>query len=386
MFSALVIWDLAATIERLHQPGLGDGPLVLLRGEHHLKVLASDAKARQAGVRPGDSRKQAELLCPNAAMLQAREQIYRRLFAEVTADLAQHIDKVEPGYQPGNAWWLVPTAHPQELEILRGRIDCLLGGTVSLGTARGKFVAQAAGLSGARHSQVPPGAERAFLAPFPISLLPLNADMQRRLPMMGIRRIGDFAALSRAAVFEQWQGSGRFCHDLALGIDARPLQAMRTPPLLAGSLAFEEPIANRQSLLAACLGLTRSLLPELAEREAGRLILLLEDENRAKHELHLQPSAPLRRLSQFEKQLPLLLESLLVTTGITELRLQLDELTARQPQQLALFEASREGRSLQRTLKAWGQRFHESVYQLSLTGAPRHFPPAWQYESEAISA
>ena len=39
-------------------------------------------------------------------------------------------------------------------------------------------------------------------------------------------------------------------------------------------------------------------------REAGRLVLLLEDENRQRHELHLRPSAPLRRLGQFEKQLP----------------------------------------------------------------------------------
>ena len=43
MFSALVIRDLAATIERLHQPGLGERPLILLCGEHHLKVLATDA-------------------------------------------------------------------------------------------------------------------------------------------------------------------------------------------------------------------------------------------------------------------------------------------------------------------------------------------------------
>ena len=148
MFSALVIWDLAATIERLHQPGLGERPLILLCGEHHLKVLATDAVARDAGVRTGDSRKQAELLCPNATVLPARDEVYRRLFAEVTADLAQHIDRVEPCYQPGKACWLVPSDHPGELEILRRRIECLLGGSVSIGTASGKFVAQVAGTSG----------------------------------------------------------------------------------------------------------------------------------------------------------------------------------------------------------------------------------------------
>ena len=386
MFSALVIWDLAAAIESLHQPRLGDAPLVLLSGEHHLKVLATDAKARQAGIRPGDSRKQAELLCPQARVIQARDQVYRRLFAEVTADLAQHIDKVEPRYQPGKACWLVPTAHERELAVLRGRVECLLGGRVALGTGSGKFVARVAGMSGAEHCRVPRGEEAAFLAPFPVSLLPLNADMRRRLPMMGIRHIGEFAALSRAAVFEQWEREGCRCHELALGLDARPLQPASPPPLLAGSLSFDEPIADRQSLLAACLRLLAALLEQLAAREAGRLILLLEDEEQGKHELHLQPSAPLRRLSQFEKQLPRLLEGLMVSAGITELRLQLDELTALQPKQLSLFEGSREGRSLRRALQAWGRRFQQRVYQLSLTDAPRHFPPGLQYESEAIGA
>ena len=386
MFSALVIWDLAATIERRQRPGLGAGPLILLSGEQHLKVLATDAKARDAGVRPGDSRKKAELLCPNATVAQARAEVYRRCFAEVTADLAGHIDKVEPCYQPGQAWWFVQTDHPQELAILRGLIECLLGGQVTIGTASGKFVAQVAGGSGLEHCRVASGEEAAFLAPFPAALLPLNADMQRRLPMMGIKRIGEFAALSRAAVFEQWERAGRFCHDLALGLDTRPLQACQLPPLLTGALSFDEPIADRESLLAACLRLLPALLDQLNGREAGRLVVLLEDENRSQHELHLQPSVPLRRLGQLEKQLPPLLERLMVSAGISELRLQLGELAARQPQQLSLFEVSRAGPSLRGEVNAWGRRFHEAVYQLSLTDVPRYFPPALQYESEAISA
>ncbi len=86
---------------------------------------------------------------------------------------------------------------------MRRRIECLLGGKVTMGTGPGKFVAQVAGMNGSEHCRVAPGEEAAFLAPYPAALLPLNADIQRRLPMMGIRCIGDFAALSRAAVFEQ---------------------------------------------------------------------------------------------------------------------------------------------------------------------------------------
>ena len=386
MFSALVIQDLAATIERLHQPKLAGRPLVIVSGEHQLKVLGTDQQAREAGVRIGDRRAQAELHCPEATLLRARDEVYRRLFADVSADLTRHIDKVESSYQPGQACWIVSSDHPDELDILRRRIECLLGGSVSIGTGSGKFVAQAAGASGAGHRRVAPGDEAAFLAPFPTALLPLNADMRRRLPLMGIHRIGDFAALSRAAVFEQWEREGRFCHDLALGIDRRPLQACQPPALLEGSRLFEEPLTDRESLLAACLELARPLLRGLKEREAGRLVLLLVDDERNTHELHLRPSAPLRRLAHFEKQLPLLLQQPTYTAGISELTLQLSELNARQPQQLSLFEVSREGRSLRTAVDAWRRRFHQTVYQLRLTDVPRHFPPALQYESEALGA
>lgn len=43
-----------------------------MTGEKHLKVLATDAPARQAEVRIGDTRKQAALHRPDAAILPAR--------------------------------------------------------------------------------------------------------------------------------------------------------------------------------------------------------------------------------------------------------------------------------------------------------------------------
>ena len=386
MFSALAIRDLAATIERLQQPGLARQPLVLLAGEAQLKTLATDALAREAGVNAGDSRKQAELLCPEAALLPAREDAYRRCFDAVTADLARHIDKVEAHYQPGDACWLVETQHAAELDVLRRRILAQLGGTVAIGSGSGKFVARVAGQCGLERQVVKPGEEAAFLAPFPATLLPLNADMRRRLPMMGIQRIGDFAALSRAAVFAQWERHGCFCHDLALGQDTRPLQSSPPPPVLSADLAFEDPIADKATLLAACSRLASPLIERLKGMAAGRLILLLTDERQHLRELHLRPSLPLRSLTHLREQARLLLEKPAYSSGIIALGLQLAELAPLMPKQLSLFGASRGQRSVNQAVDAWRQRFQEPVYQLRLTDAPRHFPPRWQYEARAVDA
>ena len=208
--------------------------------------------------------------------------------------------------------------------------------------------------------------KRLFLAPFPVSLLPLNVDMRRRLPMMGIRSIGDYAALSRAGVFEQWDKQGCWCYDLAIGVDSRPLQSCQPPPVITQRLSFEDAVADKEILLAACLQLAPALIHQLQGRAAGRLVLLLTDEHYHTHELHLRPSAPLRSPAHFHKQLPPLLEKPTYSTGILQLGLQLSELTTVQPQQLSLFEVSREQRSVIQAVNAWRQRFHETVYQLDL--------------------
>ena len=384
MFSALVIADFAVSVERQQQPDLADRPLILLHGEHQLRALAVDALARDAGARPGDSRRQAAWLCPQATFLHARPEVYRRVFAALTSDLAQQIDKVEPHYQPERACFFVQSGHARELAALRDCLQGRLDAPVSIGTAGGKFVAQAAALSGGGGRAVAAGEAAAFLATFPVALLPLNADMQRRLPMMGIRSIGEFARLGRAAIFEQWGSVGQRCHDLALGRDPRPLQACQPPPTLCASLAFEEPLSDRQQLQAACLQLAQGLLQQLEGRGAGRLALLLQDENQRIHELQLQPGAPLRGLPQLQRQLPQLLEQPDYRCGIRELQLQLSHLTPAPPRQLALFGASRQQRNLQQALGEWQRRFQQVVYRLHLTEAPRHFPPALQYEREAI--
>ena len=386
MFSALILRDLAAAIERLHQPRLANRPLIVLHGNGHQKVLATDDQARQAGVQAGDSRKQAELHCPQAALLQARDEVYRRLFAAATADLARHIDKVEAQYDPRDALWYVNAHHPEELAVLRERAQSHFGAVVTIGTGSGKFVARVAGSGGPGDCQVPAGQEAAFLAPFPVAMLPLNADMRRRLPMMGIRSIGDYVALSRAAAFEQWDRQGCWCYDLAIGRDPRPLQACQPAPVLSQALPFEDPVADKSILLAACLRLAPTLIQQLQGRSAGRLVLLLTDEAQNCHELHLRPSAPLRHLADFQKQAPLLLDKPRYAAGIIQLGLQLSELAPVQPRQLSLFTAVRGQRSVDQAVLAWRQRFDETVYQLALTDVPRHFPPALQYACQAAGA
>ena len=134
-------------------------------------------------------------------------------------------------------------------------IDAVAGGGVACraGIADGLFAARLAA-GPARHGQdarpastaspvspvspahsdaatlVAPGRARAFLAPFPVSVLdgPGAADLAALLPRLGIGTLGEFASLPAADVVNRFGVPGVIAHRLARGLDPRPL-APRPP-------------------------------------------------------------------------------------------------------------------------------------------------------------
>lgn len=387
VLSCLIVRNLAVTIERLHQPNLRSEPLILLTGNKRLRVLAVDNLAYETGVEIGITQKQAELLCPTANAFRARDDVYRRVFDEMTAALLREIGKLEAVYHPRNALWYVPTDKVQELLVLQKTIETHLGIQASIGCGSNKFIARVASAgSNEIWYKVKKGDEVDFLAPYPVTLLPLNKDMQRRLPMMGIQTMGQYATLSRAAVFEQWGKDGRWCHDLAKGIDPRPLQSYQVPSVITKSFTFDEPVLDKQILISVCIGVIPDMMQQLNEREARKVILMLECDDKRIHEVHLEPNLPIRDMFQLHRQLPFLLDKPQFTTGILRLALQFIDIAGVIPTQLSLFDFAQKKQSLDKAIIEWQDRFHETLYHPILRDVPSSFPPELQIEYEVVSA
>ena len=87
----------------------------------------------------------------------------------------------------------------------------------TLGVAGNKYVAWCAAQSVpvGQVASVPPGRERDWLAPLPLTYLPLEAETERRLRLLGLRTLGAFAALPAAAVQTQFGRTGLACWRLA---------------------------------------------------------------------------------------------------------------------------------------------------------------------------
>jgi nucleotidyltransferase/DNA polymerase involved in DNA repair len=138
----------------------------------------------------------------------------------------------------------------------------------ALGWDKGKFTAQAAArrtLPGHLRA-VESARERAFLRPLPVALLPLPGDTLQRLSFLGLRTLGQYAALPRAAVWQQFGRAGMLARGCARGEDDRPVVPRWQAPQRTAGVEFEMPLAERERLVTA---LRHQVSPLLAELRAN---------------------------------------------------------------------------------------------------------------------
>jgi DNA polymerase-4 len=281
---------LAAAIERRDDLSLDGMPLIIVESTGgSARVLAACGEAARLGVQPGMALRQARLACPQARLIPADLPRYRHTFDRLLEALAAFSSRVEPGEMlPAAVAWLdLGRLREDEIGEMARSIGQATrqatGVSPALGLAGGKFPAYTAAASTepGRARIVPLSRQADFLAPFPVSTLPLDAETARRLELFRIRTLGQLAALPAGAVAAQFGAQGRLLHKLAQGHDDRPVLPYR--PLAAENAArcFEEPLADRAALEA----MARELAGELAARLraiglAGRelrLALKLED-------------------------------------------------------------------------------------------------------------
>jgi protein ImuB len=132
-----------------------------------------------------------------------------------------------------------------------------------VGVADGRFAAeQAARCAGPQPVVVvEAGESRRFVAPLPVSTLPYP-ELVSLLARLGLRTLGDLAALPAPSVLARFGPDGVEAHRLARGLDPRPLAARTPPPDLAVT-ALLDPPAERVDTAAF---VARSLAAELHAR------------------------------------------------------------------------------------------------------------------------
>jgi protein ImuB len=244
-------------------------------------VRACSEDARAAGVRRGMRRSEAEACCPGAVCIDADEVDEARAFEAV----ARAVEAFTPRIvleRPGRCEF--PTRGPSRYfggdESLAARVRDAVGEVfgdgmeVRLGIADGAFSAWCAARRGV---VVPEGGSAAFLAPWPVTALGDDA-LADLLSRLGLRTLGDVAALPSDAVLARFGAQGRHFHALARGIDPGPSALVAPPPDLVEQIELDPPAERVDQAAFAAKGLADRLLARLDARGLACTRVLIEAE------------------------------------------------------------------------------------------------------------
>jgi nucleotidyltransferase/DNA polymerase involved in DNA repair len=259
----------AAALARRDREELSSRPLILIGPEDRVFDLSPEVET--CGVAVGMTARAAEVRCPGACLLEA-DVSHCRAEIEFLLQLLERFSSRVEAHGWGAAY--------VDLEDLRDRAKAVtlcqevgrsvrkeLGGALqpTVGWDSSKFTAQAAARrTPAGHLRaVDQAQEQEFLRPLSVTLLPLSGDVLRRLGFLGLRTLGQYGALSVAAVWQQFGRSGVVARLCARGEDGRPvIPRWQAAPLVA-EMEFEVPLVERARLVAALRHLVSPLLAGL---------------------------------------------------------------------------------------------------------------------------
>jgi DNA polymerase-4 len=245
-----------ASVEQRDDPKLRGRPVAVGAGV----VASCSYEARRFGVRTGMRLTEARQRCRSLVVVPGEypryEQAARRILAicedrtplvEVAALDDLYLDLTQPNPEPDN---------PDLCRIaddLRSAVRDETRLSVSIGIGTNKLVARVATKQAKPGGQkrVPPGDEKEYLAPWPVTVLPgAGGKIGGRLQRVNVQRVGQVAAMPVDLLQTLFGARGRQLHNFAWGIDPRPVEPARPQQSVSRSTSLDPPVAEHPFLRA----------------------------------------------------------------------------------------------------------------------------------------
>ena len=214
-------------------PHLVGAPVVVAdSGLQGSTVVACSRAAWEEGIRSGMATATARAILPGLSVLSAAPEVYEDALAAVVDSAMSLCEAVDPG-SPAERVGAHRVLFLQVPARMRGdafgqRLLAQLarqGFRGRVGVADDRFTAHVAAVTVTRPgglsrlddeerspvfhqscTTVPRGGSAAFLAPLPLSFLPIDSDVLGMLQTCGVKTLGDFAALPPPSVSRGWRG------------------------------------------------------------------------------------------------------------------------------------------------------------------------------------
>jgi DNA polymerase IV len=259
-----------AAVEQLDHPEWRGKPVIVGHPGERGVVSAASYEVRRLGVHSAMPSARAKRLAPDAIWAPPRFARYgelsrevRRIFESTTPHVQMaSIDEAYLDVTPASP----ASADPVDIaRCIQVAVDAL-GLSCSVGVAASKVVAKVASDHDKPHGLcvVRPGEEAAFFAPLPVRALPgVGPATATRLSHLGIRALGELAALDDITAKQVFGDHGPSLVRRARGVDASEVGGGREPKSLSKEHTFAHDIASAEEVEPA--------LRELAEKVGERL-------------------------------------------------------------------------------------------------------------------
>lgn len=264
-------------VEELRDPSLRHKPFAVGGKPNERGVVSSCSyAARQLGVRSAMPMARALKVCPNLLIISPRHHAYGEMSEKVMQRLNNLSGLVE---QISIDEAFVDISDIREsAEVIARRIQAQirdeLGLPSSVGVASNKLVAKIATEVGKSRAKggappfavtvVPPGEERAFIAPLPVRMLwGVGPKTEAQLEQLGIRTIGDLAEWDERELSARFGAHRRELSRHARGIDDSPIVTEHETKSISQETTFARDVSDDRLL--------QKTLRELSEQVGRRL-------------------------------------------------------------------------------------------------------------------
>ncbi|MFG3281232.1 DNA polymerase IV [Streptomyces sp. NPDC048111] len=275
-----------AAAEQASKPSLRGKPVIVGGLGPRGVVSTASYEARVFGVRSAMPMAQARRLCPNAAYLVPRFQLYRTISEQVMELLGRLSPLVEPlsldeafvDLEAGGVAFETRSAR-EAGERLRRDIRAVTGLSGSVGLAGSKMLAKIASEEAKPDGLVliEPGTERGLLAPKPVRILPgVGPATGEHLRRAGMTTVADLVEAGEDELVRLLGKShGASLHRMARGYDDRPVVAERDAKSVSVEDTFDVDLHDRLRITLEVGRLADRCVERLrASGHSGRTIVL----------------------------------------------------------------------------------------------------------------
>lgn len=246
-----------ASVEQMDNPKFAGRPLIVGGNPEGRGVVAACSyEARKFGVRSALSAARAIKLCPHALFVRPRKDRYKEVSLQIMEIFRNSSSKIEP-LSLDEAFLDISETHTsmndaaKTAEDIRTRVFHEIGLTCSAGVSYNKFLAKVAsdinkpdGLTVITTEEA-----QAFLDTLLIGrFFGVGKVTEKKMHSLGIFYGKDLLRFEKVELVQFFGKAGAFFHDIARGVDTRPVESRRGRKSIGTETTFHTDIDNLEEI------------------------------------------------------------------------------------------------------------------------------------------